>query len=189
VLNHNVPIIALTAHAMAGDAEKCLADGMSDYIAKPIDPQILAQVVQRWLTRKIHQAPGNISAESTLDGKTPPAKPAVRSLVFNREMFLQRMMGDEDFARSVAAGFLADLPKLLTALKEHIAQEDIESVSKQAHKMKGSAANVGGEALTDVAFAVEQAGKAGDLAGVAGWLPELEMQSARLQAALQQWTS
>ena len=89
---------------------------------------------------------------------------------------------------SVAAGFLKELPTLLSALKEQVARGDLESIWKQAHKMKGSAANVGGEALRDVALEVEQAGKAGDLAVVARWIPELEVQTARLNEALQQWT-
>jgi HPt (histidine-containing phosphotransfer) domain-containing protein len=55
--------------------------------------------------------------------------------------------------------------------------------------MKGSAANVGGEALKEVAFEVEKAGKAGDLAAVTEWMPELELQSACLREALQQWVN
>jgi len=55
--------------------------------------------------------------------------------------------------------------------------------------MKGCAANVGGEALKDLALAIEKAGRAGDLAAIAGWIPELELESARLQEALQRWTT
>jgi HPt (histidine-containing phosphotransfer) domain-containing protein len=55
--------------------------------------------------------------------------------------------------------------------------------------MKGSAANVGGEALKDVAFEVEKAGKAGDLAAIAEWMPEVELQSARLREVLEQWAT
>ena len=65
----------------------------------------------------------------------------------------------------------------------------ISTVSKQVHKMKGSAANVGGEALRDAAWEVEQAGKAGDMARVARWVSELETQVVRLNEALQQWES
>ena len=187
VLNRNIPIIATTAHAMQGDAEKCLAAGMSDYISKPIDPKILAKVVEKWLTRRVHSAPEEARVESGTAAKAPPPKPEVESLVFNREQFLERMMGDEEFARDVAAGFVKELPTLLSTLLEGFKQKDIESVWKQAHKMKGSAANVGGEALSDVAMKVEQAGKAGDLEEITRWIPELEMQSARLNEALQKW--
>jgi HPt (histidine-containing phosphotransfer) domain-containing protein len=189
VLNHDIPVIALTAHAMAGDAEKCLASGMSDYLTKPFKPQILAEVVEKWLMQQRHGSAGMPCAELALDGNTAPLEPAQPSPVFNREEFLGRMVDDEDFARAVSAGFLEDLPKQLMALKEQVAQEDLESVWKQAHKMKGSAASVGGEALRDAALKVEQAGKAGDLAALAGRISELEVQTARLQEALQQWAN
>jgi PAS domain S-box-containing protein len=185
VLNHQVPVIALTAHAMAGDGEKCLAAGMSDYITKPVDPQRMAEVVEKWLERKQHPAAGEARRVAA-----PPAPKAEGSaVVFNQEIFLRRMMGDEEFARSVAVGFLQDLPKLLAGLQERVAQQDFELVWKQAHKMKGSAANVGGEALKEVAFEVEKAGKAGNLAAVTEWMPELELQSARLREVLEQWAT
>jgi PAS domain S-box-containing protein len=186
-LNHDVPIIATTAHAMAGDAEKCLAAGMSDYIAKPIDPKILEKRVEKWLARKRHETPAASPAESAGENNTPiPAMPSA-ALVFNRENFLERMMGDEEFAHEVVAEFVGELPTLLSALKKHVAESDLESIWKQAHKIKGSAANVGGEALRDVALKVEQAGKTGNSAEVAHWVPELGIQAARLIDALQCW--
>ena len=187
VLNHNIPIIATTAHAMQGDAEKCLAAGMSDYISKPIDPKALAAVVEKWLTQKAHGAPEEAPVESVKDGLAPPPEPESGSLVFNREKFLERMMGDEEFAREIVAGFVNEMPTLLAALREQVALGDPESIWKQAHKMKGSAANVGGELLADIASEIEQAGKAGDLEGIMRSIPELEMQSARLNEALQKW--
>jgi len=187
VLNHNIPIIATTAHAMQGDAEKCLAAGMSDYIAKPIDPKILAVVVEKWLLRKTHPAPGIAPSEPAASEEAPREKPESGRLVFNSAVFLERMMGDEGFAREVAAQFLQELPTMLSTLKEQVAREDIGAIWKQAHKIKGAAANVGGDALRDAAWEVEQAGKAADLAEALRWIPELEIQTARLIEALQQW--
>jgi HPt (histidine-containing phosphotransfer) domain-containing protein len=102
-------------------------------------------------------------------------------------MFIQRMMGDEGFAHEVAAGFLEELPALVSTLREQVARGDLHAICKQAHKIKGSAANVGGEALRDIAMELEQAGKIGDLAGVADRIPAFELQSTLLNEALRQW--
>ncbi len=187
VLNHNIPVIATTAHAMAGDAEKCLAAGMSDYISKPIDPKILESHLEKWLTRRQHQPLVSSPAASASDGDAQIQATPSAALVFNREKFLERMMGDEEFAREVAGEFLKELPALVSILKQHVAQSDLESIWKQAHKIKGSAANVGGEALRDVALKVEQAGKAGNSADAVQWAPELEIEAARLIDTLQCW--
>jgi PAS domain S-box-containing protein len=186
VLDHGIPIIATTAHAMTGDAEKCLAAGMSDYISKPIDAKRLAAVVEKWLTRKVHGAHEEAAAPAI--SVTEP-EPANAPMDFNRESFLARMMGDEGFAREVAAQFLDELPTLLGKLKEGVTGKDLESVWKQAHKMKGSAANVGGEALRNVALELEQAGRSGDLSTVVNRISELEIRAARLSLALQQFTN
>jgi PAS domain S-box-containing protein len=185
VLNHQIPIIATTAHVMAGDAAKCFAAGMSDYIAKPIDPQALSKVVEKWLTRKVHSAAGESAVESECQGL--PCKSPGPSLVFNREAFLERLMEDEVLAHEVVSGFVKDLPAALMELKEHVALGALEPIWKQAHKIKGSAANVGGETLRDVASEIEQAGRAGDLAKVVRCIPDLERQVSRLSEALQQW--
>ncbi len=187
VLNHNVPIIATTAHVMAGDAEKCLAAGMSDYISKPIDPKILSKVVEKWLVRKVHSVPGEAPVERAWAEPERSLKLSTRSPVFNREAFLDRMMGDTEFALEVVAGFVSELSTLLSELKEEFARGDLQSIWKQAHKIKGSAANVGGEALRDVALEIEQAGKAGDMAAAARCIPELEIQTTRLKDELQRW--
>ena len=63
------PSLPLPPMPWQGDAEKCLAAGMSDYISKPIDPKILAEVVEKWLTRKTHDAPGAAPSESALASK------------------------------------------------------------------------------------------------------------------------
>ncbi len=187
VLNRNIPIIATTAHAMQGDAEKCLSAGMSDYVSKPIDPIKLAKVVEKWLTRKVHCTSGEPQLEPVPAEDVQLPKQASQPLVFNREAFLQRMMGDLEFAHDVTTGFLEELPALLSALRDQFAREDLESIWKQAHKLKGSAANVGAEALRDTAFEMEIAGKIGDLSRVATLMPELEERSVQLSEVLRLW--
>ena len=189
VLNHNVPIIAMTAHAMVGDAEKCFAAGMSDYISKPIDPRTLSQLVKNWLARKVHSSAKDTFAEHALEFCDLTEQSRHTSPVFSCEAFLERMMGDREFAREIASGFMKEMPTLLREMKEKVTLGALDSIWKHAHKMKGSAVNVGGEALRDVAFEIEQAGKVGDLARVVRSLPELEVQSSRLTEALQKWLS
>lgn len=187
VLNHNVPVIATTAHAMDGDSKKCLAAGMSDYISKPIDPAVLFHVVDKWLKLKSDPPKGDLSTDSVpVDRSSSEESPSVSS-VFNHDAFLKRMMADEGFAREVAAGFVEELPALVNELKQRVALGDLEPIWKQAHRIKGSAANVGGETLRDICFEIERAAKAGDLARATQWIPDLDAQAARLSKALGEW--
>jgi len=187
VIDHNIPIIATTAHAMRGDVETCLAAGMSDYIAKPIDPNTLSKLVEKWLTLKVHSAVSEHAAESGKNSDAMAGKPPGISLVFNREAFLERMLEDQELARNVVAQFLEELPKLLFEIKEQFARGALEPIWKHAHKIKGSAANVGGEALRDVAFEMEKAGREGDLPKAVRRMPDLESEASRLSEALQDW--
>jgi DNA-binding response OmpR family regulator len=116
VLNHDVTVIAVTAHPMTGDAERCLAAGMDDYISKPIDLKTLVKVMENWLSQtsqRVLQAP---IMPTSGDDQRSTTGPRRGSLVFNREMYLSRMMGDEEFAHDAAIGFATELPKLLSTL-------------------------------------------------------------------------
>jgi HPt (histidine-containing phosphotransfer) domain-containing protein len=114
-------------------------------------------------------------------------QPPVSTLVFNREVFLKRMMDDEEFAHEVVDEFLKELFTMTNTLAEEVAQADLESIGKQAHKIKGSSANVGGETLKDAALRVEQAAKAGNMAEVLSGLPDVDNQARQLAEALRQW--
>jgi len=170
VLNHEVPIIAMTANAMRGDRELCLEAGMNDYVSKPIDPRALAAALARWLP----------SAEPAGEpGGEPDRPPApLRSSdeersTFDRQEFLGRMMGDEALAREVIEGFLADVPRRLEALRRSFDGGDAQAVAREAHSIKGAAANVGAESLRQAASQVETAGRAGEFEAVRRLAPEL----------------
>jgi HPt (histidine-containing phosphotransfer) domain-containing protein len=171
----------MTAHAMTGDREKCLEAGMNGYVAKPVDPLALADQLEKWLVRTkpaetLPQKPAESSA-----GKTDAA--AVR--IYDRPAFLHRLMGDENLVATVIAGFLDDMPKQLAMLKAFIKNGQTDQAQSQAHKIKGAAGNVTGQALQKTAAAMEQAGKAGDVDTLTALMPELEQRFIQLKKVME----
>jgi CheY-like chemotaxis protein/HPt (histidine-containing phosphotransfer) domain-containing protein len=175
--NHRVPIIAMTAHAMKGDRERCVEAGMDDYVSKPISPQALAQAVERWLApdRNRPASPSAPGAE---------VLPLEKELVFDRPALLARLMGDEDLVREIVAGFLEDMPNQIGALQKHVGAGDAAGAGLKAHTIKGAAANVGAMALSVVALQMEKAGRSGRLEGLVALVPELERQFDLLRTRL-----
>ena len=94
-------------------------------------------------------------------------------------------MNDEDLARSVATGFLNDIPGQIGQLRKYLDAGDAEGAIRQAHTIKGASANVGGESVRAVALEMEKAAGAGDLANAAAHLPELDARFARLRESMQ----
>jgi HPt (histidine-containing phosphotransfer) domain-containing protein len=104
--------------------------------------------------------------------------------VFDRVAFVNRLMGDEDLARTVMEGFLEDMPRQIRALAGVLAGGEAQGATRQAHTIKGAAANVSAEALCRTAAEIEAFGHKGNLPAMKGLLAPLEVQFAELRNAM-----
>ncbi len=185
VINHRVPIVAMTAHVRDVDRVTCLEAGMDDFISKPFSPQLLGRVLEKWALRLAEDANESTPLESMVsdvegDRQTHPR-------VFDPNALADRMHGDDRLVRPVFDCFLTDVPQQLRILEAYVASGDFAGAVRLAHSIKGAAANVGGEVLRDCASAIERAASVGLIADVAAQVPELEAQFARLRTLIEEF--
>ena len=184
VRNHDIPIIALTAHEMADVHEKCLNAGMNDYLVKPVSPQALAEIIGKWLPGA--RQCGKKQVERDRDREKASVKVKIQNQkIFDKASLMVRLMDDEDLAKTLCTGFIEDIPRQIESLRGYLDEGDAEGAERQAHTIKGASANVGGEALSEVAFGMEKAGKAGNLDDVKVNMLELEAHFERLKEAIE----
>ncbi len=155
-LNPNVPIIAMTAGAMKGDREQCLEAGMNDYMAKPVQPQAIADMMALWLDNGRNMADPAVVENMTSNQDDYPR------MIFDQEGLLRRLMGDKQLVSLMIETFQNEMPKQLSALELAVASQDYALIQLQAHNIKGASANMGVVRMQEIAATIEQAGEAGD---------------------------
>ncbi len=192
VIDAQVPIVAMTANAMKADREKCLAVGMNDHIAKPVDPSRLEQALRRWLPESCRVARGEAArpaAASTRAVAGPGHNGASEfdEPVFDQDALHKRMMGDESLMRAVAEAFVLDMNGMVEELRTHVDSGDMQNVGAMGHKIKGAAGAMGGMALSAAALQIEKAGKADERERLDDSLPLLEQRYDELKHAMREW--
>jgi len=146
----HIPIIAMTAYALKGDREKCLAAGMDDYLSKPAR---LAEIEEA-IHRVTEQGEGSLGV--TLDRAIPA------SAVWDRAAALDRLGGDESLLNELIEVFFNDYPVLAARLTEALAKGDLASLREPAHTLKGSLGVLGLQETAGLAQAIESASQVED---------------------------
>ena len=151
--HQDLPIIAMTANAMEGDREKCLAAGMNDHVAKPINPRELYATLAQWVTPGQRDIPAYLQNRSTEQGDDVQKIPELPGV--DTKQGLSRVGGNVKTYHKILAKFVANQSDSLTQLRTALAADDHHQAELLAHTVKGVAGNLGANKLAEVAGVLE----------------------------------
>ncbi|PYM94321.1 MAG: hypothetical protein DME04_08605 [Candidatus Rokuibacteriota bacterium] len=171
-----LPIMALTAFAMRGDRERCLASGMDEYLTKPIKPEDLSAALGR-LLGDYRTATVPLAAPATEGESTTEAG-------FDFTAALKYVGGDQELLDELLGIFNEDAPVRIEAIRHAIASGDTTVLTREAHTLKGALKVIGATTAAGLALALEEASRAGDADNSEKLAKELEREMDRLLQSL-----
>jgi len=173
------PLIAVTAHALKADRERCLRAGFDGYITKPIRVDDLHSVVD------------NVVPASYGESTTVPSRAAYSVAGYgeedslDKEVLLERAGHDIELAHEIVTIYLEECPGWLASMKRALDSEDPAEVQRVAHTLKGAVGNFGAKGASDLAMLLERMGREGNLADAEPIADQLELELERLRPALE----
>ncbi len=171
-----LPIIAMTANAIAGDREKCLAVGMDDYLSKPLSPQELTEKIHKWMHN--YKTNGEIAMGSTTN-----------NTLFDRQGLLKRIMNNEKMMHTILLTFYNNIDSVEQKLEQSINEQRYGLIQHYAHSIKGAAANVGALSTCEFAKSIEQFAQTNDITGIETKFALLEQEIKTFKDMIEETTA
>ncbi len=186
VARHTV-IVAMTAHAMQGDREKCITAGMDDYIAKPIQKEVVRDVLCRWIKTKETEIPKESVSENKESHQMANQKNLNTQEIFDPEKVLKVLDGDVNLLREITGIFMESSVSDMETLQQAIAAWNSEKIQQEAHKIKGAAANIGAERVRALALEMEHSARQEDLSKTRCLFETLQKEMGKFEELLKQY--
>jgi two-component system sensor histidine kinase/response regulator len=169
--DRHVRIVAMTAHAMKGDRERCLDSGMDDYLSKPVQKAELIRVL-------------DVAKAIKRDAVTSGTAPGRDEPVFDSALALERVDGEREFLGEIVRLFLADAPGRLAEIEQALAHHDAKKLANAAHALKGATGCLGGLRASAAALQLESIATKGELSCAGGAVALLKQDLAELTSAI-----
>jgi two-component system sensor histidine kinase/response regulator len=181
--NAHLPIVAMTAHAMKGDRENCIAGGMDEYVSKPIRRKELSRVIGRVAERFLQ--PLSSEATETIPAALPE-KSKEQAMPFDRDSLLEECDGDIEMLTTMLEIYDRDCVGRQRKLRVAVQSGDSEVIAAEAHAIKGGMGNFFAKAAYETGQKLETMGRSKELSGAAETLQQLEAEMQMLRLALQE---
>jgi CheY-like chemotaxis protein len=175
--SRHTPIIAMTARALTGDREKCLAAGMDDYISKPVSPEELGRILRRLIPRAAPAAEAPARREEALAGEGPVDEAVIGNL--------RSIDPEGSLLREVVDTFARIAPLRIGTLRKAGGKADPVTLERAAHSLLGSCANLGARRMAELCARLEELGRNGSTEGARELVNALETEYNGVRRALE----